>query len=379
MSRYLYIAPRYHTNQVPIIRGLIKEGHEVKFIAQYEGSVEDHSDLTPVVLGYSKCFEFIYSVLTKTGLGKGNKAFLLRLKAGWPAKSKLRGEILEFNPDVVITRERSAYSMTATSICKRAGIPIILYDQSPLWLDEIKNDFAHKFVRKHTPDRRMTPVMGVEMPGKVKESKSAFVPFVMEPKQSPDEKKTEDTIRILEVGKYESRKNHLMMVDVFERLSEQYNIKLTIIGECTSDDHKAYFSKLKEKVDDLVNRYPELSEKIELLVNLSPKDMDEQYRKADIFVIPSTAEPASVSQIEAMAYSLPAICSDRNGTACYIESGINGYHFKDGDESSLYECLQLILKDDDIRIRMGEESFRLINEKYQISNYIQGIDELLKL
>ena len=29
--RFLYVAPRYHTNQVPIIRGLKRKGHEVCF------------------------------------------------------------------------------------------------------------------------------------------------------------------------------------------------------------------------------------------------------------------------------------------------------------------------------------------------------------
>ena len=39
--RFLYVAPRYHTNQVPIIRGLKRKGHEVCFLSQYAGKVED--------------------------------------------------------------------------------------------------------------------------------------------------------------------------------------------------------------------------------------------------------------------------------------------------------------------------------------------------
>ena len=63
--RFLYVAPRYHTNQVPIIRGLKRKGHEVCFLSQYAGKVEDYSDLTPTVIGYSRIFLFfdrIYAV-----------------------------------------------------------------------------------------------------------------------------------------------------------------------------------------------------------------------------------------------------------------------------------------------------------------------------
>ena len=59
--RFLYVAPRYHTNQVPIIRGLKRKGHEVCFLSQYAGKVEDYSDLTPTVIGYSGFFLFFFN------------------------------------------------------------------------------------------------------------------------------------------------------------------------------------------------------------------------------------------------------------------------------------------------------------------------------
>ena len=58
MMRVLYVAPRFHTNQIPIIRGWVKNGDQVLFISQFSGAVEDYTDLQPVVLGYSKLFEW---------------------------------------------------------------------------------------------------------------------------------------------------------------------------------------------------------------------------------------------------------------------------------------------------------------------------------
>ena len=38
-----------------------------------------------------------------------------------------------------------------------------------------------------------------------------------------------------------------------------------------------------------------------------------------------------MSVLEAMAHSLPVICSDSNGTQCYIRPGENGYVFGTDD------------------------------------------------
>ena len=53
-----------------------------------------------------------------------------------------------------------------------------------------------------------------------------------------------------------------------------------------------------------------LGERVRLLENLTYRQMEELYASADLFVLPSTREPASVSQLEAMSFSVPAICSN---------------------------------------------------------------------
>ena len=51
--RFLYVAHRYHTNQAPIMKGLVEHGHEVCFISHYRGEIEDYDYITPVIAGYS--------------------------------------------------------------------------------------------------------------------------------------------------------------------------------------------------------------------------------------------------------------------------------------------------------------------------------------
>ena len=59
--KFLFIAPRYHTNQIGIIRNLMKKKHKVFFNSLYKGRIEDHSLLKPFYLpqsNLSKIIEF---------------------------------------------------------------------------------------------------------------------------------------------------------------------------------------------------------------------------------------------------------------------------------------------------------------------------------
>ena len=105
----------------------------------------------------------------------------------------------------------------------------------------------------------------------------------------------------------------------------------------------------------------------------------DRYTKADLFIIPSTKEPASISQLEAMSYSLPVICADKNGTACYVEEGVNGYLFRDNDMQSLKERMSWLLEEPEKIKTMGKESYRLVLEKYQFEQYYEEIQKIVAL
>lgn len=373
--RFLYVAPRYHTNQVPIMRGLKARGHEILFLSQYAGKVEDYSDLHPVVIGYSRLFGALDRCYVKLMKKWDPRAGDRKIKCGFPPFGALKREIRNFRPDVAILRERSVYSAFAYRICRKYRIPSILYNQSPLWENGIKNDFPHRLVRAFAPKVRMTPVYGIEASGKVKEPGAVFVPFVMEAKLPPEEKlwRRDGKTEIFVIGKYEKRKNQRMMLEVVGELRKKYPIHLTVAGECSTPAHQEYYASLSAYLDE-----HGMKEDVALLKNLNRQQVEEQYRRSDLFVIPSTLEPASISQLEAMAFSLPVVCSDTNGTACYVENGKNGWQFCDNDKASLLETVEKILADPCGMEKMGANSYRMICDNCQIEAYLQGIEELLQ-
>lgn len=372
--RFLYVAPRYHTNQIPIMKGLKEHGHTVCFFSHYAGKIEDYSCLTPEVVGYSNIFKAIDYLYVNLLRKNDPKAADKKLLCGFPPIFRLGSKIKKCKPDIAIIRERSVYSIVTYLICRRYHIPAILYNQSPLWVEE-KNDLPHRIVKSLTPKVRMTPVMGSPDSGPIREKNAFFVPFVMEAKLSPEQKTycKNGILHIFAVGKYEKRKNILMLAEVVNDLSKEYKIHLTVAGECSTEFHKKYYQKVKQYIEK-----KELQDKIALLKNLTREEMDREYTKADLFVIPSTLEPASISQLEAMAFSLPVICSDTNGTACYVEEGHNGFQFRDNDKEDLQRVMERFMKNPELTKELGSNSYSDVETKYQFKNYYEGIEECMR-
>lgn len=368
--KFLYVAPRYHTNQMDIMRGLVQNGHEVRFISHYAALIEDYSCVTPIVLGYSALYRLIDFLYVKVIRRKDPNAIVFKIQHGFPPMGKLKRLICEFAPDLVILRERSLYSMAAYRICKKKGYPCILYNQNPLWSEPPKTDFAHRLVARMTPALRMTPVMGVRKPGTVVRENDFFVPFVVDPRRGPGQRTyfADGRIHILCIGKYEIRKHHLMLLQAAERLKDKYEIQVTLVGEATNHFQKEYCEQVKRYV-----REHRLEGMVTVKTNVERSGMEREYLAADLYVIPSTLEMASVSQLEAMSYSLPVIVSDTNGTACYVEDGVTGYWFKDCDGADFQEKLDAMLSDRERMKKMGAAGYRTLLEKYNYKCYYDTI------
>lgn len=372
--RFLYVAPRYHTNQIPIIRGLKEHGHEVCFFSHYAGKIEDYDYIVPDIIGYSWFYQIIDFVYVKLFHKREPKAADKKLLIGFPPIFRLNRKLKAYNPDIVIIRERSVYSMVTYVLCKRHHYQTVLYNQSPVFND-VKDDFAHRLVRQLTPKVRMTPVLGNPDAGIEKEEAVFFVPFVMELQVSPEGRNycRDGCVHILTVGKYEKRKNLLMMLEVIKELSAEYDVKLTVTGECSTKFHKEYYQRMVDYVEE-----NKLQEKVKLLQNLKREEMKTQYEEADLFVLPSTQEPASISQLEAMAFSEAVICSDTNGSACYVKNGHNGFLFQDMNKESLKLAVESVIKDKTLLLQMGRNGYMDVRNDYQFENYFKGIMECLQ-
>lgn len=375
--KVLYMSHRYHTNQTTIMKGWVEHGHEIRFLSQYAGKVEDYTYVKPIVVGYSKlfmAFDYIYVHFLKR---KEPFAIDMKLKCGVPPLRKLAKYIKEFGPDVAIIRERSIYTICMNAICRHYHIPTILYNLSPVWDKPKRMDLAHKIVWKLTPKYRITPtnLVGIDFTGLVKDKYGYWAPFLMEPQMSPEEKTyfAGGRINVFCIGKYQERKNLQMMIEVVEKLLAKYDLHLTIAGEVSNHFHEEYYQRVTGYV-----REHGLEDKVTFYRNLNRQEISKLYREADVYVVPSTGEPASITVIEAMAFSVPAISGTDNGTASYIDYGKTGYVFEDNDKEDLADKLEKIICDKDNLVKMGAAGYGHVKEHFQFQNYYGCIKEILK-
>jgi glycosyltransferase involved in cell wall biosynthesis len=88
------------------------------------------------------------------------------------------------------------------------------------------------------------------------------------------------------------------------------------------------------------------------------------YKSADIFCLPSTnmAESFGIVNLEAMASGIPIVGSDLGGIPDIIKDGENGLLAKPRDHQSLANVLLILLKDDDLRLKMGNNGRKRVEE-----------------
>jgi L-malate glycosyltransferase len=67
------------------------------------------------------------------------------------------------------------------------------------------------------------------------------------------------------------------------------------------------------------------------------KDLPRWYHMADLYISPSHVDGSSVTLMEALACGLPCLVSDIPGNREWIEEGVNGWLFRDGDVNDLAE------------------------------------------
>ena len=85
------------------------------------------------------------------------------------------------------------------------------------------------------------------------------------------------------------------------------------------------------------------------------------YAASDVFVLPSDNEPWGLVVNEVMCAGIPVVVSDEVGCVTdLVKDGVNGYHMKAGDVSSLAMAIEKLLTDEHRRKRMGAASRSII-------------------
>ncbi len=328
--KFLFIAPRYHTNQTCIIKNLKKNNHKVFFNSIYKGKIEDYSLLKPFFLKQnllSKLIEIIFK--------PKNKHILF-----FPKFSDCFKKYKKLKPDVAFIRLYGRINTYILAIIlKILKTKIIFYEQAPNDLSHLKKKkikfffklselFIQRFLFK---SKWMTPLKKNQFFFK----DSFYLPFIVNIKKN---QRSIKNFKILIIGKFQKRKSIYLALKSLNLLSRKYKFNVSIIGEVSNYEQREYYKKCKNFIarNNLRNR-------INIIINLNHKKIFDYYKRHHLFLLPSSNEPASISLLEAIGYSMPVICSDTCGTRTYVKNKF-GKIFRTNQLSSLTKAIKFYLE-----------------------------------
>jgi len=144
------------------------------------------------------------------------------------------------------------------------------------------------------------------------------------------------------------RKGIDYLIKALANLVPQYSqLLLRVMGE---GDARESLEKLAKDL--------ELEKNIEFIGRIPRENTAPYYQEASIFVLPSFNEGMSNAMLEALASGLPLIATNTGGTSELVEEGVNGFIVKMRDSQDLTDRIEILMKDEDLRKRMGEASRR---------------------
>ena len=160
--------------------------------------------------------------------------------------------------------------------------------------------------------------------------------------------------RILFVGLLTPRKGVVDLLTASRLLHERgVEHELLLLGG-TPDEGPDAESQVHAALDDRVT----------LLGTRAPQDMPAAFAEADIFCLPSWWEAMPLSVLEAMAAGLPVVASAVGDVARAVVDGSTGYIVPVRDPHALANALEPLIKDADLRARMGDEGRALVTTQF---------------
>lgn len=175
-----------------------------------------------------------------------------------------------------------------------------------------------------------------------------------------------DKIVLINVGRQDFQKGHDLLLECIGSLPNSIKEKIVVLivgreGNATTSLQRL----LSEK---------ELEETIFFLGHRT--DIPALLKMADIFIFPSRFEGLPGALIEAEAAGLPIICSHLPMMLEVIEPNQNALTFTTSNIQELTDSIKLLVDDANLRLKFGQRSRELFEERFQIEAVHQSMMSL---
>lgn len=174
--------------------------------------------------------------------------------------------------------------------------------------------------------------------------------------------------RVIAVGRYTYQKGFERLVDAWHLLASRFpDWNLVIIGD----------GEERPLLEQRIRSYG-----LERQVTLTrpTQEIDKAYMEASILASSSRYEGLPMVLLEAQAFGLPIVAFQcKCGPKDIVSDGMNGYLVPEGDTAGMAQRLEILMKDEDLRKRMGlkaKESALRFNEEVIMKKWMYTFQTL---
>ncbi len=162
---------------------------------------------------------------------------------------------------------------------------------------------------------------------------------------------------IVAVGRLVWKKGFDYLLAALARLKrEGIAVKAQIIGDGD------LYSRLRFSIEDLG-----LQPEVELVGPLTPRQVLERMREADLFVLSSHEEGISNAALEAMACGLPVVTTNAGGMTEVVRDGVEGFVVTVRDIGALADRIRTLAADPALRERMGRAARARVEREFTLA------------
>lgn len=169
-------------------------------------------------------------------------------------------------------------------------------------------------------------------------------------------------------SRLQSIKDHPTLLKAFALLIKKYPNRQIVLRIAGDGETRAALEKLSEEL--------QVDRQTEFCGMLSEKDLIAFMNSLDIYVHASFGETMSNSIMQAMACGLPVIASDVWGINNMIADKVNGILYRSKDEMELYECLNTIIHDSELRAKLAGNARSYAERTFSSSELFKRYSQL---
>ncbi len=173
-----------------------------------------------------------------------------------------------------------------------------------------------------------------------------------------------DGLVLLMIGRFVPKKGFSTAFESLKLITEKMNnVTMVVVGD---GPMRAEYDEILRR--DGTGRY------VRFVGEILPRELAGYYSACDIFLMPSCRLPSDGLNVvvpEAMACGRPIVATPVGGNDLVVFDGENGWLHEEHNARQLADCVGRLAADPAMRTRMGENSLRMIRERFNWDSIAQ--------